>query len=108
MNKILLGALAGTVLGLLYGLSSFFILEAANRMTEIIISSTVKGLIGGLVIGFIVKKITTNLNATLLGGVVGIVLSVLASIPSGAYVEIIVPGTIVGLLTGSIIPKWGK
>lgn len=108
MKKILLGASAGTVLGLLDGLSAFFIPEAANMMAEIIIGSTVKGLIGGIIIGFISKKITSILNVTLLGGLVGIVLSVLAAIPSGAYVEILVPGTIVGLLTGAITAKWGK
>lgn len=108
MNKILLGALAGTVLGLLDGLTAFFIPEAADMMTEIISGSTVKGLIGGIIIGFIAKKINSILNVTLLGGLVGIVLSVLAAIPSGAYDEIIIPGTIVGLLTGAIIAKWGK
>jgi hypothetical protein len=108
MNKIILGALAGIVLGLLDGLSAFFIPEAANMMTEIIIGSTIKGLIGGIILGFIAKKITPILNVTLLGGLVGIVLSILAAIPSGAYVEILVPGTIVGLLTGAITAKWGK
>lgn len=108
MNKILLGALAGIILGLLDGLSAFFIPEAANMMTEIIIGSTVKGLIGGIIIGFTAKKIASILNVTLLGGLVGIVLSVLAAIPSGAYAEILVPGTIVGLLTGAITAKWGK
>lgn len=35
MSKILLGAIAGTVLGLLDGFSAFFIPEAADMMTEI-------------------------------------------------------------------------
>ncbi|MBS4041651.1 MAG: hypothetical protein KGZ81_13770 [Flavobacteriales bacterium] len=108
MKKVLLGAITGTILGLLDGLSAFFIPEATNMMTQIIIGSTAKGLIGGIIIGVFVKKITSILNVTLLGGLVGIVLSILAAIPSGAYVEILVPGTIVGLLTGAITAKWGK
>ena len=108
MKKIPLGTLSGTILGLLDGLSAFFIPEAANMMTEIIIGSTVKGLINGVIAGFIAKRSGSLLTATLLSGVAGVVLSILSAIPSGAYVEIIVPGTIVGLLSGFITAKWGK
>jgi hypothetical protein len=44
----------------------------------------------------------------LLSGLAGIILSALSAIPSGAYLKIIVPGIIVGLLTGFITAKWGK
>lgn len=108
MNKILLGVVVGTILGLLDGCSAFLIPEAAGMMTEIIIGSTVKGLIGGLIAGFITKKSISIVRTTLYSGLVGIALSVLAAIPSGAYVEILVPGIIVGLLTGFITAKWGK
>jgi hypothetical protein len=108
MKKIPLGLLSGTVLGLLDGLSAFFIPEAAAMMTEIIIGSTAKGLINGLIAGLIARNSTSVLNCTLLSGAAGVVLSVLSAIPSGAYVEIVVPGTIVGLLTGFITAKWGK
>ena len=108
MKKIYLGIVAGTVLGLLDGLSAFFVPEAAGMMTEIIIGSTVKGLIGGIIAGFIAKKSTSVLTTTLWSGLVGVVLSLLAAIPSGAYLQILVPGIIVGLLTGFITQKWGK
>jgi hypothetical protein len=108
MKKVYLGLIAGTFLGLLDGLSAFFIPEAAAMMTAIIIGSTVKGLVGGLLIGLIAKRSASMPGTILWGGLVGIVLSVLAAIPSGAYVEILVPGTIVGLLTGFIVHKWGK
>jgi len=48
------------------------------------------------------------LNVTLLSGLVGVVLSALSAIPSGAYIEIVVPGIFVGLLAGFITAKWGK
>lgn len=108
MKKLPLGILSGTILGLLDGLSAFFIPEAADMMTEIIIGSTAKGLINGLIAGFIARRATSILNCTLLSGLAGIILSVLSAIPSGAYVPIIVPGTIVGLLSGFITAKWGK
>jgi hypothetical protein len=108
MKKIPLGILSGTVLGLLDGLSAFFIPEAVTMMTEIIVGSTIKGLINGLIAGLIARRTSSVLNVTLMSGAVGIVLSLLSAIPSGAYVEIIVPGTIVGLLSGFITSRWGK
>jgi hypothetical protein len=107
MKKLQLGMLSGAILGLLDGLSAFFIPEAASMMTEIIIGSTIKGLINGLIAGFIARRFSV-LNTILLSGLAGIILSVLSAIPSGAYIEIIAPGTIVGLLTGFITAKWGK
>ncbi len=108
MKKIPLGILSGSILGLLDGLSAFMIPEAAAMMTQIIIGSTVKGLVNGLIAGAIARKSGSVLNVTLLSALVGVILSVLSAIPSGAYVEIIVPGTIVGLLSGFITAKWGK
>ncbi|MBI4931190.1 MAG: hypothetical protein HY841_10540 [Bacteroidetes bacterium] len=108
MNKFLLGAVAGTILGILDGCSAFFIPEASEMMTEIIIGSTVKGLINGLIAGLIAKKVSSIGLATLFSGITGIILSVLVAIPSGSYMEIIIPGTIVGLLVGAVTAKWGK
>lgn len=108
MKKVPLGILAGSIFGLLDGLSAFFIPEAASMMTEIIIGSTVKGLVNGLIAGLIARRITSTWNVTLLSGAAGIVLSVLSAIPSGAYVEIVVPGTVVGLLAGLVTARWGK
>ena len=107
MNKLTLGAAAGAVLGLLDGLSAFLIPEAADMMTEIIIGSTVKGLITGLLAGIIAKKSRSMLNTILLSGLAGMVLSALAAIPYGNYAEIMIPGTVVGLLAGLITHKWG-
>ena len=108
MKKLSLGAMTGTVLGLLDGLSAFLIPEAAEMMTQIIVGSTIKGMVNGLVAGFIAKQSTSALNVTLLSGLTGVVLSGLAAIPSGAYLEILIPGTVVGLLSGFITSKWGK
>lgn len=108
MKKIPLGAVAGTILGMLDGLSAFFIPEAAGMMTEIIIGSTIKGLVNGLIAGVIAKRSPSILMTTIWSGLTGVILSTLSAVPSGAYVEIIVPGTIVGLLSGFVTAKWGK
>jgi hypothetical protein len=108
MKKIPLGLLSGSILGLLDGLSAFMVPEAAGMMTQIIIGSAGKGLINGLIAGAIARKAISILNVTLLSGLAGLILSVLSAIPSGAYLEIVAPGTIVGLVTGFITAKWGK
>lgn len=100
--------LSGSILGLLDGLSAFFVPGTDGMMTTIITGATVKGFIGGLIAGLIARRSQSVLATTLLSGLAGVVLSVLSAIPSGAYWEIIVPGTIVGLLTGFITKKWGK
>ena len=108
MNKIVLGIIAGTILGLLDGCSAFFIPEAADMMTEIIIGSTGKGLINGLIVGLVAKKVSSLLMVGIYGAIAGLMLSILAAIPSGAYMEIIVPGILVGFFAGLITAKWGK
>lgn len=108
MKKLPLGLISGTILGLLDGLSAFFIPEAAAMMTQIVVGSTVKGLLNGLITGVIARKANSILLSTLVSGLVGIILSVVSAIPSGAYVAIVVPGTIVGLLSGFITAKWGQ
>jgi len=108
MNKLLLGAIAGTILGLLDGCSAFFLPEAADMMTTILISSTAKGLINGLIAGAIAKKVSSLWKVGLYSMIAGLILSTLAAIPTGAYLEIIAPGIFVGFLAGIITGKWGK
>jgi hypothetical protein len=108
MKKIQLGLLSGFVLGLLDGLSAFFVPEAQEMLGVIIPSATIKGIITGLVIGLIVRKVEGIVRNILIGGGIGAVLSALAAIPSGSYVEIIAPGILIGLLIGFIVSKWGQ
>ena len=108
MKKLQLGLSSGFALGLLDGLSAFLIPEAQEMLGVIIPSATIKGIITGLVIGLIARKVEGIGKNVLIGGGIGAVLSILAAIPSGAYVEIIAPGIIIGLLIGLIVSKWGK
>ena len=108
MKKITLGLIAGTILGLLDGLSAIFIPEAADMLQLIIISATIKGLITGVIIGLIARKVDSVGMNVLYGGIVSALLSLLSAIPSGAYMEIIAPGIVIGLLIGFIASRWGK
>jgi len=108
MNKIALGVIAGLLLGLLDGLSAFLVPEAADMMFEIIVGSTVKGLLTGLFIGMFGFKIKTLTGNIILGAFVGLLFSILAALSTGTYLQIIIPGVIIGILLGLIVKKWGR
>ena len=108
MNKVLLGLLLGTVLGAIDGASAWFTPAVRAQLAGIIIGSTVKGLIAGVAIGFFARKVHSLLLGILFGLAVGFVLAfIVAQIQHGYYVEIILPGSIVGLIVGYATQKYG-
>jgi hypothetical protein len=108
MKRVPLGLIGGGVLGLLDGLSAFLIPEARGMMTEIIVWGTGKGLVTGLLVGVIACRVDGVGKNVLAGGAVGAILSLLAAFSTGSYVEIVPSGTVLGLLAGLIVSKWGK
>ena len=113
MSKPMLGVILGASLGLLDGLSAFFYPEVASMMVSIIIGSTIKGLLTGLVAGFVARKLNSLPIGILVGLVVGLALSYLAASspdPQGRYhyFEIMLPGSILGVIVGFATQKFGK
>lgn len=113
MSKPILGLLLGGVLGILDGLSALFTPEVAPMMTEIVIGSTVKGLIAGILIGFFANKFQSLPLGILFGLTVGFILAYLvAAMPDANgnhyYFEIILPGSILGIIVGFATQKYGK
>lgn len=100
--------LSGLILGLIDGLSAYFIPEARDMLTTIVVSATAKGLLTGLLVSLVSRRIEGTGANVLTGGAIGALLSLLAAIPTGTYVEIIVPGVIIGVLVGYIVSKWGQ
>jgi len=113
MNKVMLGLVLGTVLGLLDGLSAWFTPEVRSLMVGIVIGSTAKGLVAGLLIGWFARKVRSVPLGVLFGLAVGFVLAfIIAAMPNAAgghyWFEIIVPGTLVGLIVGYATQRYGK
>ena len=108
MNKLALGLLVGLGLGLLDGASAAFNPAARAMLLLIIVSATAKGALTGVTVGFAARKFDGVLPNMAVGGVVGAILSVLASMPTGAYVEIIPTGVAIGVAAGLIVDKWGR
>jgi ABC-type uncharacterized transport system permease subunit len=73
-----------------------------------VIGSTIKGIIAGIAIGFFAKKFHSLPIGILFGVIVGALLAYLTALMTGGYyLEIIVPGTIVGLIVGFATQKYG-
>lgn len=113
MNKVLLGLLLGTVLGAIDGGTAWFTPEVRPEMATIIIGSTFKGLVAGILIGFFARKVKSLPLGILFGLAVGALLALaIAAMPDAItgkhyYKEIIIPGSLVGLIVGYATQKFG-
>ena len=120
MSKPVLGLVLGTILGIFDGLTALLEPNIANSpevgaaMTGIVIGSSVKGLLAGLIIGFFARKVKSLKSGIIFGGIVGLVLAfIIAAMPADAegnhyWLQIMIPGTIVGLILGYATQKYGK
>jgi hypothetical protein len=108
VNKILLGLLLGAGLGALDGGTAWFTPAARVQLAGIIVGSTVKGIIAGLAIGFFARKVNSLIMGILFGLAIGFVLAFLvAYLQHGYYLEIILPGSMVGVIVGYATQKYG-
>jgi hypothetical protein len=109
MNKPTFGLVLGGFLGILDGSSSWFYPETHGRLTEIVIGSTVKGLITGLAIGFFSRRVHSVALGTVFGLAVGALLAFGVALQEGNhYLEIILPGAILGLIVGLATQKYPR
>ncbi|MBL8113772.1 MAG: hypothetical protein JNK60_12890 [Acidobacteria bacterium] len=108
MSKVLLGFLVGGALGVLDGMTSWFTPEVRPEILQIIAGSTFKGLVAGLLIGLFARR-TNNMALTLVFGVIvaGFFAYLVAASMGKFYFEIMLPGAIVGLLTGYATQRYG-
>jgi len=114
MNKPLLGLIIGGALGILDGLSALVSApEVAPHIVTIVIGSMGKGLVAGLVIGLLARKVN-NLGV---GVVFGLLVGALLALPiamnkdpstgQAYFWEILIPGSIVGLIVGYATQRYG-
>jgi hypothetical protein len=112
MNKPMFGLLIGGILGAVDGLTALISApETQPEIVGIVIGSTFKGLVAGLLIGFFARRVSSIRWGLVFGGIVGLLLAFLVAImpdESGNhyYLEIMLPGTIVGLIVGYATQKY--
>jgi hypothetical protein len=108
MNKVLLGLLLGAVLGAIDGGTAWFTPAVRGMMVQIVVGSTTKGLIAGVAAGIFARKVNSVPLGILFGLAVGFVLAFfVAYMQHGYYFEIILPGSIVGMIVGYATQKYG-
>ena len=109
MNKPLLGLLLGGILGIFDGLTALISApEIAPQIAGIVAGSTIKGVIAGVLIGYFAKKVDSLPLGIGFGLLVGAALAALvAYLNAGYYLEIILPGSVVGVLVGYATQQYG-
>lgn len=109
MNKVILGILLGAVLGAIDGLTAWFTPAVRSELAGIVVGSTIKGLVAGVAIGFFARKVNSLALGVVFGLGVGFVLAlIIAILQHGYYFEIILPGSIVGLIVGYATQRYGS
>jgi hypothetical protein len=108
MNKVLLGLLLGALLGAIDGGTAWFTPSVRAQLGGIIVGSTIKGLIAGMAAGFFARKVNSVPLGILFGLGVGALLAfIVAYMQHGYYLEIILPGSIVGMIVGYATQRHG-
>jgi hypothetical protein len=108
MSKPVLGLTVGAILGFLDGVSARFSPEARPLMVTIV-GSTLKGLATGLIAGLVAQRRRSTALGIGTGLVAGFVLSSLAAIgQNGHYLEIVLPGMLLGALTGFVTQRYPR
>ena len=110
MSKPLIGIIVGAVLGAFDGLTAWFTPAVRDQLAGIVVSSTFKGVIAGIAIGFFAKKFHSLPLGLLFGLAIGALLAYLTArfAVGGYYFEIMLPGSLVGLIVGFATQKYGQ
>jgi hypothetical protein len=99
----------GGVLGIVDGLTAWFTPAVRDQLAGIVVGSTIKGLIAGVLIGVFARKFHSLALGIIFGLAVGAVLAFLvAFMQKGYYFEIVLPGSILGLVVGFATQKYGQ
>jgi hypothetical protein len=108
MSKPVFGLILGGILGIFDGLTALISApETRPEILGIVIGSTVKGLIAGLLIGFFARKVKSLPLCILFGLAVGAFLAYLVTIGGPYLWEIVLPGSLVGIIVGFATQRYG-
>jgi hypothetical protein len=108
MSKPVFAMLLGGVLGVFDGLSALVSggPEIPSQIGVIVAGSTFKGVIAGLIVGLVARRIQSTAVLVAVGLAVGALFAYLVTIGSPYFWEIILPGSIVGLIVGFATAKY--
>jgi len=114
MNKPVVGLLLGGALGIFDGLTALISApELKPAIAGSVAGSLVKGLVAGAIIGYVSKKV----NNLAIGIVAGLAVGALCALPFAMapnpngkvyFWEILIPGSIVGIIVGYATQRYGN
>ena len=112
MNKILAGLLFGLFLGALDGATAWFYPEARPLIASILVGSSVKGMAVGLLSGWFARKVQSVKWGIVVGAAIGLLFAFLVAAMNTVngrhpYLEIMLPGFVVGAIIGFLTQKLG-
>jgi F0F1-type ATP synthase assembly protein I len=112
MNKILVGIGFGLVLGAIDGATAWLTPEVRPMMTGIMVGSSVKGMVVGLFSGWFARRVQSTKWGIIVGAALGLLFAFLVAAqpsPNGRhyYLEIMLPGFVVGALIGFLTQRSG-
>jgi hypothetical protein len=102
MSKPVFAMLLGGILGALDGLSALLSggPEIPSMIGTIVAGSTFKGVVAGLIVGLVARKTQSTAAIVTVGLVVGAFFAYLVTLNQPYFWEIILPGSLVGLIVG--------
>jgi hypothetical protein len=112
VNKILVGLLFGLVLGALDGATAWFYPETRPVIGGILIGSSFKGMLVGILSGWFARKVHSTGWGIAVGSALGLLFAFLVAFmdaKSGKphYLEIMLPGFVVGAIVGFLTQRMG-
>ena len=112
MNKIVVGLLFGLSLGALDGATAWFYPEARPMLTSIMIGSSIKGMIVGLFSGWFARKVQSTAWGIVVGSALALLFAFLVAAMDATkgkphYLEIMLPGFVVGAIIGFLTQRIG-
>ncbi len=112
MNKILIGLLAGLILGAMDGATAWFYPEVRTMLGGIMVGSSIKGMIVGLLSGWFARKVQSTGWGIVVGSAFGLLFAFLVAAMNTVngkhpYLEIMLPGFVVGAIVGFLTQRMG-
>ena len=113
MNKIMAGLLFGLILGAIDGATAWFYPEARPMLAGIMVGSSIKGMIVGLFSGWFARKVQSTAWGIVVGSGLGLLFAFLVAAMDAAkgkphYLEIMLPGFVVGAIVGFLTQRVGS
>ena len=107
-NKIIVGLLFGAVLGAIDGATAWFTPEARSEMAGIMVGSSIKGMLVGVLSGWFARKVQSTAWGIVAGSLLGLLFAYfVAAMQHKYYLEIMLPGFVVGAITGFLTQRMG-